>query len=63
MISDIRRIFPGIKIIAITGGGRVGAEHYLMLASRLGADRVFKKPLDRETLLQAVCELTEPAPG
>lgn len=61
MISDIRRVFPAVKIIAITGGGRVGAEHYLTLASRLGADRVFKKPVEREALLQAVRELTEPA--
>ncbi len=48
-IRDIKRSFPGIKIIATSG-----YEHYLVLAGKLGADRVFEKPFDIEKLLVAV---------
>ena len=44
VIMKIRKKKPGIKIIAISGGGKAGPGNYLNLAKALGADAVFPKP-------------------
>ena len=56
-ITALRRDYPGLKIIAISGGGRVGPEAYLPAARELGADRVFSKPFDVRELAETVREL------
>jgi methylmalonyl-CoA mutase cobalamin-binding subunit len=43
-----------VKIIAVSGGGRIGPEQYLDVAKKLGATRTFNKPVDLKELLQAV---------
>jgi len=62
-ISSLKREYPGIKIIAISGGGRIGPEAYLPAARELGADRVFSKPFDIQEVVDAVRELLKTAPG
>jgi CheY-like chemotaxis protein len=66
-IKEMRREFPAVRIIAISGGGSVeplaykpGAittTAYLAAAKEVGADRVFAKPFDRKDLIQAVDDL------
>ena len=56
-IIEIKQSWPQIKIIAISGGGRICAEDYLHIASELGADITLKKPFARHELLGAVAEL------
>jgi len=56
-IIELRRIFPEVKIIAISGGGRVGPATYLSMAEKLGASRIFTKPFENDELLTAVKEL------
>jgi len=56
-IVELKREFPGIKIIAMSGGGRIGPEHYLKMAKGLGASRTFTKPVKREDILKAIKEL------
>lgn len=56
-IQEIRKFSPDVKIIAISGGGVIQPEMYLKLAEKIGADRSFTKPIDRETLLAAVKQL------
>lgn len=56
-IGELRRDYPGVKIIAISGGGRINGENYLRAARLCGADRTFQKPFKREELLQAIREL------
>jgi DNA-binding response OmpR family regulator len=56
-ITSLKKEYPGIKIIAISGGGRIGPEAYLPAAQELGADRVFSKPFDVRELAEAVKEL------
>ena len=56
-IMQIRRDFPHVKIIAMSGGGRVAATNYLEMAQRVGADRIFEKPFDRTDVINAVREL------
>ena len=58
-ITYIKKNFPAIKIIAISGGGRIGPETYLPPALELGASRAFAKPFPIEDLTTAVKELLE----
>ena len=55
-IIQLRREYPQVPIIAISGGGRVGNKEYLELARKFGARHVFGKPLDRRAFLQAIDE-------
>ncbi|HNX53207.1 MAG TPA: response regulator [Pontiellaceae bacterium] len=57
LVMAIRRKLPEIKIIVMSGGGRVRAGHYLDLARKLGATRVFEKPFDTAELRQTVHDL------
>ncbi len=56
-ISRLKKDYEGIKIIAISGGGRIGPEAYLPAAQELGADRVFSKPFDIQSVVDTVKEL------
>jgi len=56
-IRELQRDYPEVKIIAISGGGRVRAEDYLKTADRFGVARTFIKPFKREELLEAIQEL------
>jgi hypothetical protein len=56
-IMELRKKWPDLKIIAISGGGRFGPEGYLPGAKLLGADLVFQKPLVQKEFLQAVSSL------
>lgn len=56
-IVELRRDYPDIKIIAISGGARLGPYSYLAIAKRFGAQRVFAKPIEKTELLRAIGEL------
>ncbi len=53
-IIELRRLNNDIKIIAISGGGRVGPDGYLQLAKKLGARFTFEKPIEKAALLHAI---------
>jgi DNA-binding response OmpR family regulator len=53
-IQKLRRAFPTIKIIAISGGGRVGKACVLKLATYFGAHWTLAKPFSPEELLVAM---------
>lgn len=55
LIMHLRRDFPELKIIAISGG----KPYYLYMAKKLGSDGVFTKPLDHKALLDSVKKLLE----
>jgi DNA-binding response OmpR family regulator len=56
-ITLLKKEFPQVKIIAISGGGRISPDAYLPAAQELGADRVFSKPFDVRELATTVREL------
>lgn len=56
-IMDLKRDFSDVKIIAISGGGRIDPEEYLHMAEKLGAQRTLTKPFELKELLEAVREL------
>jgi len=53
-IIELRQDFPDVKIIAMSGGGRIGTKDYLHLAKIFGVQRTFTKPVAREQLLDAI---------
>jgi len=53
-IADLQAMFPEVKIIAISGGDRLGPEPYLAIAKGFGAANVFTKPFRIKELLEAV---------
>ena len=64
LVMAIRRKLPKVPVIIMSGGGRVQASHYLNLAEKLGAAKVFEKPFNTAALRAAVSELLgEVEPG
>ena len=53
-IVEVRKLNPSIKIMAISGGGKVGPENYLVLADALGANATLKKPFSAQELLMSL---------
>lgn len=56
-LTELRRSYPGIKVIAMSGGGAEGWLDVLNLARMLGAQRTLAKPFTREELIEAVKQL------
>lgn len=56
-IMDLRRENPGLKVMAISGGGRTRPESYLESARLLGADLTMAKPFSNQDFLAAVAAL------
>jgi CheY-like chemotaxis protein len=57
-IDDLRREFPGLKIIAISGAPtRLKSTAYLSAAREVGAQALLRKPFSSHTLLQSVQEV------
>jgi two-component system chemotaxis response regulator CheY len=50
----MRKAKPDAKIIAISGGGRIGNTDFLKIARVLGAMDVVPKPFDPDELLMIV---------
>jgi DNA-binding NtrC family response regulator len=57
VLMELRKRQPPVKIIAISGGGRVSAADYLRTAKLMGAAKVLAKPFSNEALMAAVNEL------
>jgi CheY-like chemotaxis protein len=56
-IRELRREFPEVKIIAISGGGQIGSDQYLDVARKLGAACTLQKPVGLDQLRQEVHRL------
>ena len=56
-IMEIKKDFPTIKIIAMSGGGKIGPDSYLVMAKHLGADKALAKPFLQSEIVNAVREL------
>jgi CheY-like chemotaxis protein len=53
-IEAFRKKCPTLKIIAMSGGGRISATDYLKIAKIMGADMVLSKPFANAAVIQAV---------
>ncbi|MBX9928726.1 MAG: response regulator [Gemmatimonadaceae bacterium] len=53
-IMQLRKEFPSVRIIAMSGGGSVAPRAYLLSAKTLGAKAILEKPFSRDELLAAL---------
>jgi CheY-like chemotaxis protein len=56
-ITELRRDYSDIKIIAMSGGGRIGNLDFLGVAQLMGAKRTLSKPFSRQEILATVKEV------
>jgi len=63
MIIDLKKEFPDVKIIAMSGGGLNKPDGYLKGAKKLGAACTLTKPIDREEMLEAVRDTLNDSPS
>ena len=56
-IVELRRLEPQLKIVAISGGGRMAPEDYLPMARHLGAAATLVKPFSPQEMLELVAKL------
>lgn len=56
LMLRMRRERRDVKIIAISGGGKVDKSDYLVIADKLGADATFQKQ-DTEALIELLAEM------
>ncbi len=57
LIMTIRTRYPGVRIIAISGGGKIDPGVCLNMADKLGADRILQKPFGKSTILSTIKDL------
>lgn len=62
MIIDLKKEFPEVKIIAMSGGGLNKPDGYLKGAKKLGAACTLTKPIDREEMLRVVAAILKNTP-
>jgi len=59
-IMEARRRWPGLKLVAISGGGQFGIQDTLELADLLGADLTLCKPFSAANLIARIARLLGP---
>ena len=57
VISEVRKKFPEVRIIAMSGGGHVSRDQYLKIAKGLGAHAILEKPFANQKLLDTIEEM------
>jgi len=53
----VKRDYPNLKVIVISGGGRKRVDDLLVIADRFGADVVLKKPIKSAILIDHAAQL------
>ena len=62
LIMELRRETPEVKIVVMSGGGRMGNMDFIKIATMLGANIGLYKPFDDLQLVDAIRALLERAP-
>ena len=53
-ITEVRKKYPSIKIIAMSGGGHIARDSYLRIAKNFGAHVLLEKPFSQSGVLNAI---------
>ncbi len=56
LIKTLKKRQQALKIIAMSGGGKIGADNYLEIVKVLGVDGILKKPFNLDDLYKMVQE-------
>ena len=62
-LIELRRHYPALAVIAMSGGGRTGNMDFLGSAEKLGASAVLHKPFTSDVLTAAIASSGVAAPG
>lgn len=54
LIQELRKLDPKVRILAISGGGRVNANEYLTVARKFGAAGILAKPFSNQEFKDAI---------
>lgn len=60
LIFELRAKYPGVPVVAMSGGGYMPRADYLEMARRVGARAILEKPFTTEQMLSTI-ELLLPA--
>jgi DNA-binding NtrC family response regulator len=60
-IMQLKKLHGDVKIIVMSGGGRIDSTEYLGYAVKLGVHYALQKPFAMDKLLQAITRLTGPS--
>ncbi|MDA3955269.1 response regulator [Oceanispirochaeta sp.] len=58
-IVQIKAKSPDTKILAISGGGRIGSTNYLSLAENFGVDKTLSKPFYHKDFIDCIKKLID----
>ena len=58
-IFEIRKLYPKLPIIAISGGGKLSGNSLLVIAESAGADLILQKPFTPEEIQNAVSTILD----
>lgn len=61
VVRAVKERSPETKIIAMSGGGRVGNTDFLKIAKSLGADAILYKPVTKSQFMEALDSCLSPA--
>ena len=61
LTRELRQEFPDARIVAMSGGGRMGNSDYVRIACALGANAGLYKPFDDVELVKTIRALLSPA--
>ncbi|MCP4135936.1 MAG: response regulator [bacterium] len=56
-IFELKRDYPGIKVIAISGGGKTGDFRFLEYTKEFGVTEIFSKPFEKNVILGKIEEI------
>lgn len=56
-IIEVKRTRPALRILAMSGGGKIDGREFLSLASRLGVNDTISKPFQLSALISKVQQL------
>jgi DNA-binding NtrC family response regulator len=53
-ITEVRKKYPKVRIIAMSGGGHIARDSYLRIAKTFGAHYILEKPFNQASVLGAI---------
>jgi DNA-binding NtrC family response regulator len=53
-ITEVRKKYPKVRIIAMSGGGHIARDSYLRIAKTFGAHFILEKPFNQASVLAAI---------
>ena len=60
LLMELRKTYPSVRVVVMTGGGHISSEEYLKYARAFGAHAILPKPFTHDQLLDAMAKILPP---